>query len=191
MLYLDKEEQVVGLKFKSQVTGQKCLRIYLYHILKTHWVHSSEKLHPLIGTKEVAKVIAILNAMREETKRFPSMIIYAVLTGHSSTFHKRKISRWIANFLRVSSEPIVPKNWRYFFLWWAREIEIQRRSPGYDLVTNSIYSDLWNGKARFTFNFNWREGHSKDKGLLGHTNEHPDWSDVRAKILLYQSKAGL
>lgn len=85
MLYLDKE-QVVGLKFKSQVTGQKCLRIYLYHILKTHWVHGSEKLHPLIGTKEVAKVIAILNAMREETKRFPSMIIYAILTGHSSTF---------------------------------------------------------------------------------------------------------
>lgn len=39
-----------------------------------------------MGTKEVTKVIAILSAMREETKRFPSVIIYAILTGHSSTF---------------------------------------------------------------------------------------------------------
>lgn len=41
-----------------------------------------------MGMKEVAKVIAILSAMREETKRFPSVIIYAILTGHSSTFSK-------------------------------------------------------------------------------------------------------
>ena len=147
MLYLDKEEQVVGLKFKSQVTGQKCLRIYLYHILKTHWVHSSEKLHPLIGTKEVAKVIAILNAMREETKRFPSMIIYAVLTGHSSTFPKRKISRWIANFLRVSSEPVVPKNWRYFFFmvsarnWNSKKIARVRSSNEFHI----FWSLKWEG----------------------------------------------
>lgn len=191
MLYLDKEEQVVELKFKSQVTGQKCLRIYLYHILKTHWVHSSEKLHPLMGTKEVAKVIAILSAMREETERFPSVIIYAILTGHSSTFSQTQNFPVNSQLPSCFKRTGCPQKLEIFFLWWAREIEIQRRSPGYDLVTNSIYSDLWNGKTRFTFNFNWREGHSKDKGLLGHTNEHPDWWLVRAKILLYQSKAGL
>lgn len=83
-----------------------------------------------MGTKEVAKVIAILSAMREETKRFPSVIIYAILTGHSSTFSQTQNCPVNSQLPSCFKRTGCPQNWKYFFYGERAKLKFKEDRQG-------------------------------------------------------------